>query len=128
MIKNSRLYDVLKFVALILLPALGTLYFTLAGVWGLPKAQEVVNTIVAVDTFLGVVLQLSNAKYSSKKVGNIKMSETDESSLYTLELEGDPAEIAEHDEVRFSVDTPKKHRTEKTTQDKAGRQRTGHNG
>jgi hypothetical protein len=125
MIKSSRLYDVLKFVALILLPATGTLYFTLAGIWDLPKAQEVVNTIIAVDTFLGVILQLSNAKYSSKKVGVIKMNETDESALYSLELDGDPAEIADHDEVRFSVDTIKKNRTKKKPQAKAARHRTG---
>lgn len=61
---QGPLYDKLKFVAQLLLPALATLYFTLAGLWGLPAADEVVGTIVAVDTFLGVILQLSSTAYA----------------------------------------------------------------
>lgn len=61
---TGKAYDRLKYLAQIILPALGTLYFTLASIWGLPAAQEVVGTIVAVDTFLGVVLQLSSNNYN----------------------------------------------------------------
>jgi hypothetical protein len=58
------MYDVLKWIAQYLLPALGTLYFAVAGIWGLPYAEEVVGTIVAIDTFLGVVLGVSTAQYN----------------------------------------------------------------
>lgn len=60
---NNKVYDVLKFIAMILLPALGTLYFALAGIWGFPYAEQIVGTITAIDTFLGVVLGISNYNY-----------------------------------------------------------------
>lgn len=60
---SNKVYDVLKYVAQIVLPALATLYFSLASIWGFPYGEQVVGTITAVDTFLGVVLMLSNAQY-----------------------------------------------------------------
>ena len=61
---NNKTYDVLKWVAMYLLPALGTLYFAIAGIWGFPYGEQVVGTITAVDTFLGVILGISTAKYN----------------------------------------------------------------
>lgn len=61
-----KIYDALKFIAQILLPAVGTLYFALAGIWGFPYPEQVVGTITAVDTFLGVVLGISSAKYKKE--------------------------------------------------------------
>jgi hypothetical protein len=63
---SNKTYDVLKWIAMYFLPALGTLYFALAGIWGLPFGEEIVGTITALDTFLGVILGISNARY--KKV------------------------------------------------------------
>lgn len=63
---SDRVYDVLKFVAMILLPALGTLYFALASIWGLPYGEQIVGTITAVDTFLGALLGISTAQYRKK--------------------------------------------------------------
>lgn len=60
---SNKVYDVLKWIAQYFLPALGTLYFALAGIWGLPYGEQVVGTLVAVDTFLGVVLGISTAVY-----------------------------------------------------------------
>lgn len=60
---SNKTYDILKWIAMYLLPAIGTLYFALAGIWGLPFGEEVVGTITAVDTFLGVILGISSAKY-----------------------------------------------------------------
>ena len=54
---------------MIFLPALGTLYFALAGIWGFPYAEQVVGTITAVDTFLGVILGISTAQYNKKLGG-----------------------------------------------------------
>lgn len=62
---SNQIYDVLKWVAQYLLPAAGTLYFALAGIWGLPFGEQVVGTITAVDTFLGVILGISSASYKS---------------------------------------------------------------
>ena len=63
---SDKTYDILKFVAQILLPALGTLYFALAQIWDLPLAEEIVGTITAVDAFLGAVLGISTANYNKQ--------------------------------------------------------------
>jgi len=60
---SNKAYDVLKWIATIALPAAGTLYFALAGIWGFPYGEQIVGTITAVDTFLGVILGLSSAQY-----------------------------------------------------------------
>lgn len=65
---SNRVYDILKWIATILLPGLGTLYFALCSIWGLPYGEQVVGTITAVDTFLGVLLGISSATYN-KEVG-----------------------------------------------------------
>lgn len=62
---SNRLYDVLKWIAMILLPAIGTLYFALCGIWGFPYGEEVVGTITAVDTFLGALLGIASARYNN---------------------------------------------------------------
>lgn len=59
----NKTYDILKWVALIVLPATGTLYFALAGIWGFPYGEQIVGTITAIETFLGAVLQISNSNY-----------------------------------------------------------------
>lgn len=61
---SDKLYNVLKWIAMCVLPALGTLYFTIASIWGLPYGEEVVGTITAVDTALGVILGISTARYN----------------------------------------------------------------
>ncbi len=61
---SNRVYDTLKWMAMYLLPAAGTLYFALAGIWGLPYGEQIVGTITAVDTFLGVLLGVSSAQYN----------------------------------------------------------------
>lgn len=60
---SNKVYDVLKWIAQYILPALGTLYFALAGIWGFPYGEQIVGTITAIDTFLGVVLGLSSNTY-----------------------------------------------------------------
>lgn len=60
---SNRVYDSLKFIAMILLPALATLYFALAKLWSLPYPEEVVGTISAIDVFLGALLGISSSLY-----------------------------------------------------------------
>lgn len=61
---SDKVYNTLKWIAMYLLPAAGTLYFALAGIWGLPYGEQIVGTITAVDTFLGVILGISSAQYN----------------------------------------------------------------
>ena len=60
---SNKLYDVLKQIALIWIPALGTLYFALAGIWGFPYGEQIVGTLTAIDTFLGAILGISTIQY-----------------------------------------------------------------
>ncbi len=68
---SNRAYDILKWIAQIVLPALGALYFGLSSIWGLPYGEEVVGTIAVVDTFLGALLGISTAQYN-KEIGRGK--------------------------------------------------------
>lgn len=63
---TNSTYDVLKWIAQILLPALGALYFGLAGIWGFPYGEQIVGTIAVIDTFLGVILGISTANYNKQ--------------------------------------------------------------
>lgn len=66
---SNKVYDILKWIAMILLPAIGTFYFAIAGIWGLPYAEQIVGTITAVDTLLGAILGISSAQYNKSKEG-----------------------------------------------------------
>ena len=63
---SNKVYDVLKWIAQILLPAVGALYFALADLWGLPFPAEIVGSITAIDAFLGCVLGISSSSYNKK--------------------------------------------------------------
>lgn len=63
---TNKTYDILKWIALILLPALATFYAAIAAMWGLPYTEQVVGTITAVDTLLGTLLKISADKYAAK--------------------------------------------------------------
>lgn len=78
---SPKNYDRWKFIAQILLPALGALYFGLSQIWNLPKAAEIVGTITVVDLFLGAILGVSSANYYKDGAnfdGELKMVEGDD--------------------------------------------------
>ena len=64
---NNKVYDILKYIAQIVLPAIGTLYFAIAQIWKLPLGEEIVGTITAIDTFLGVLIGISTIQYNNKE-------------------------------------------------------------
>lgn len=61
---SNKIYDILKYIALIVLPAVATLYLTIATIWGLPYGEAVAATITAIDTFLGALLGISSKRYA----------------------------------------------------------------
>lgn len=67
MLLNDKVYDIIKYIAQYVLPALGTLYFALASIWGFPYGDEVVGTITAIDTFLGAILGISTYSYNKNQ-------------------------------------------------------------
>lgn len=105
---SNRLYDFLKYLAQIFLPAFGALYFGLAQIWGLPQAGEVVGTITIVDTFLGVLLGISTSQYNKSEAKydggiNVSPAEGDET---LLNVNIDPSAISDKDEVLLKVNKP----------------------
>ena len=101
-------YNVVKKSATIVLPALGTLYFTLSQIWGLPHAEAVVGTIAAVNTFLGVSIQISKKSYYSSNapyVGEIKVQESPDGSrkVFSLVVDGDPEALEYMDQATFKI-------------------------
>lgn len=61
---DNKVYDVLKWITLVALPAIGTLYFALASIWGLPYGEQIVGTITAITAFLGALLGISSIQYN----------------------------------------------------------------
>ena len=72
---ENKTYDILKFIAQIVLPALGTFYFAIASIWGLPYAEQIVGTISAVDVLLGALLGISTSNYNKEKAEADKIFE-----------------------------------------------------
>lgn len=60
---SNKVYDVLKWIALIAMPAITALYCTLSGIWGWGYGEQVVGTMSAIEIFLGAILQISNSNY-----------------------------------------------------------------
>ena len=95
---SNKVYDCLKWVSQILLPALATLYFALANIWGLPYAEQIVGTIAAVDAFLGVILGISSKSYY-KQIQDTISNKKEKEELTNDYTEGeeivssDPAEV-----------------------------------
>lgn len=104
---KNRTYDWLKQIATLVLPGLGTLYFTLAQIWGLPNAEEVVGTIAAVNVFVGLLIGLSTRVYNhseSRFDGTIDVLHNDEAlKQYSLNLNSDPEDLDKKDQVIFKV-------------------------
>lgn len=106
---SDELYDKLKFLAQIVLPALGALYFGLASIWGLPEADKVVGTITVVDAFLGVFLGLSTKVYNAQPIaydGTLEVVAHDTSLIHQLEITTPPEEIGQKGAIILKV-TPK---------------------
>lgn len=105
---NNKTYDILKFIAQIVLPGLGTLYFALAGIWGFPYGEQIVGTITAVDTFLGLLLGLSSNQYykNGKDVdGTLMIDPSGDTEKWLFAMNGTPLEeIAQKARILLKVD------------------------
>lgn len=107
-ILGDAVYGKLKSLALVVIPAVSTLYFTLGSVWDFPSVEQMIGTLAALDTFLGVLLGLSTRSYNASEaryVGTMMVqAKEDGGKLFTLELNGDPADLEQRKEVIFKVD------------------------
>lgn len=100
---TNDMYDKLKWIAQYLLPGLGTLYFTLSGIWGLPYGEQVVGTFTALDVFLGVLLGISSKNYKGDGVMIIDTSDPDR-DIYRMELNDPLDDLGSKSEVTFKVE------------------------
>lgn len=107
LILGSSIYNKLKFMALVLLPALSTLYFTLGNAWDFPNIEQVIGSIAAIDTFLGAIIGLSSASYRASDArydGTINVvTSLEGGKLFTLELDGDPEDLENKDAILFRM-------------------------
>lgn len=105
---NGATYDLLKKLVQVVLPAVGSLYFGLAKIWGLPASEEVVGTLAILATFFGVLLSISHASYNasdSKYDGKLIMHDTENGGkLFSLELNGNPLNLDQKKQVSFKVE------------------------
>jgi hypothetical protein len=102
---KGKLYDALKFLALVAIPAFGTLYFALGAIWSLPAVDEVTKTVIAVDTFLGALLHLSSTAYS-KGVETAGEMHVEHDGKLSFVVDGDKTDVDQlgnKQEVRFTV-------------------------
>jgi hypothetical protein len=63
---SNTVYDSLKWVALMVLPAIATLFSAISMIWGIPYGEQITSTIIAIDTALGAILGVSSIKYVNK--------------------------------------------------------------
>jgi hypothetical protein len=106
MLFNNKFYDRLKWVAQIGLPALGTLYTAVAALWGgwmLTNSTNAVGTIVAVDTFLGVVLSISKKNYTPPTDGQLIVDKTQPKDIYGLDLTTHPDDLGAKSHIVLGV-------------------------
>ena len=104
---SNKAYDFWKYVAQIVLPAIGALYFALSQIWGLPYGEEVVGTITAVDIFLGALLLLSSNTYNkaidSEAGGTLMVDRSETDPLLYLELDAPVDTLPLQKQVVFRV-------------------------
>jgi hypothetical protein len=104
---SNKAYDVFKFIQQIVLPALATLYFTLAKFWNLPYSEQIVGTIAAINVFLGTILKISSTNYynSGKNIdGTMSIDPNTEFVSFDF-MSGDIKKLSEKDTVQLKIDS-----------------------
>ncbi len=103
---SDSAYNVVKKSATIVLPALSTLYIAIAQIWNFDHVEQVVGTLTAINTFLGVIIQLSKKSYyasSAPYVGEIKVQSVGQKKVFSLVVDGDPEELETMNSANFKV-------------------------
>lgn len=100
---GNSTYNIVKKSATIALPALGALYFTLAQIWGLPKAEEVMGTIAALNTFLGIVVQISKKSYYASGAQYSGEIEVSDAGMARIVFDDHPINVISQKEATFKI-------------------------
>lgn len=105
---SDSAYNVVKKSATIVFPALSALYIAIAQIWNFDHVEQVVGTLTAVNTFLGVLIQLSKKSYyasSAPYVGEIKVKNVGEKKVFSLVVDGDPEELENMSSANFKINS-----------------------
>jgi len=101
---NNKTYDAINSTVKIVLPAIGTLYFTVASVWGLPYGEQVVGSLAGVATFLGVLITVAKRGWNNSMDGSIVVNQSDpEKDVYSIELNEPIEELTTNKSVSLKV-------------------------
>lgn len=105
---SDKQYNIARLLVELVLPACGTLYFTLSGIWGLPNGEKVVGTIAAVTVFLGLCLKVSRAGWKDDDNNfdgliEVDPAEDSDKDVYSLVLNQDPAILLKNDLITFKT-------------------------
>lgn len=111
---NKPVYDTIKWLVQVAFPAFATLYVALSEIWGLPYTLEIVGTLTAITTFLGILLGISSARYhnSDNRFDGVMRVEEGETGkdVYNLELKDEPDNLSRMRELTFKVENYMKNR------------------
>jgi hypothetical protein len=105
---SDSAYNVVKRSATIIFPALSALYIAVAQIWHFDHVEEVVGTLTAVNTFFGLIIQLSKKSYyasSAPYVGEIKVQSDGEKKIFSLVVDGDPEELENMSSANFKINS-----------------------
>lgn len=100
---NNRTYDIIKRIALIVIPALATFVNGVGIVWGIPHTNEATATITAFGVFLGAALGVSSANYDPETHGNLVVTKHDD--VYA-DFAAEPASLKDGDTIVLKVTKP----------------------
>jgi len=103
---NNKVYNILKWIALILLPAVSTLIMSLGDIWGLPCKEQICLTITAIDTFLGALLAISTASYKGE--GKIAIDEGSNECVILFNEEDTLAKAQKNGKILLTVESAEK--------------------
>ena len=87
--KNNKVYDVLKYLALVVFDAIGVAYKGIAEVWNLPYSKEIMQTCVIVSIFIGTLIGISNYKYNKTELDKIYDQEEENAMEIETNEEGE---------------------------------------
>lgn len=108
---SNRMYNALKWITLLVIPAIGTFYMSLSTIWNFPAGEQVLSTTVALNLFLGTILGLSTRSYNkteAKYDGDIRVDNRYDApeEAVVAELDTPLDEVATKDEVVLKVQPP----------------------
>lgn len=105
---NNKQYDIIKYLTVVFLPSVGTLYFALSQIWGLPYGEAVLGTLAAIQVFIGATMSFATKRYEEsgeKYVGEINVTEAPDKTLFSLDLKDEPESLKNKDEAIFKVNS-----------------------